>query len=242
MHVRLITLFVIVAAVWAPAAHADATAGVRMLSCAPWEEQFGGSVTYAARMTAVPGTARMWLRIRLLEKIGDGRFQRLSAEGLGVWRKSSPGATVFRYEQRVRGLHRGAIYRAVVRYRWLDAKGEPILTARRRSRRCSQDGGLPNLRIASIDVKPGEVEGTSSYKVQIVNGGTAVAQNVGVLLRVDGEVVDEAEVIEVLEPGETRTVTFNGPVCRRQMRVVVDPKQLIAESHEQDNVRDPSCL
>jgi hypothetical protein len=193
-------------------------------------------------MSAVPGTARMWLRIRLFEKTGDGGFERVPTEGLGVWRKSRRGASVFRYEQRVRGLHRGAVYRVVVHYRWIGEDGEPLLTTRRRSRRCSQDGGLPNLRIAAVNVKSGEVEGTALYKVKVVNRGTAPAESVRVVLRVDGEVVDEAEVIDVLEPKEVRTVTFNGPVCRRHMRVVVDPSQLIAESDEEDNVRDPSCL
>jgi hypothetical protein len=241
MHVRLAILFVVLVAVWAPAAQADAPAVVRMLSCTPWEEGLGGSVTYVARMKSVPGAARMALRIRLFEKIGDGTFERVSAEGLGVWRKSHPAASVFRYEQHVRGLHKGSIYRVTVGYRWLDADGQPILTARRRSARCSQDGGLPNLRIASIDVSSGEVKETSVYKVRVVNRGTAPAANVGVLLRVDGEIVDE-EVIEALQPKEVHTVTFNGPVCRERMRVVVDPDELIAESRERDNVRDPSCL
>jgi hypothetical protein len=242
MRVRLATLFAVLAALWAPAAHADTNPVIRMLACVPWDEQAGGAVAYAARMTAVPGTKRMWLRIRLFEKTGDGRFERVSAEGLGVWRKSRRGASVFRYEQRVRGLHRGAVYRVVVNYRWIGQDGERILSARRRSRRCSQDGGLPNLRVARINVNPGEVEGTAVYKVKIANRGSAPAENVSVVLRVDGEVVDEAEVIAVLGPKETRTLTFNGPVCRRRMRAVVDPKRLIRESNEEDNVRDPSCL
>jgi hypothetical protein len=241
MHVRVASLFVALAALSAQPAHADVPAKVRMLSCTPWEEGFGGSVTYAARMKSLPGAARMALRIRLFEKVGDGKYEPVSAEGLGVWRKSHPDASVFRYEQHVRGLHEGAVYRVTVHYRWLDATGQPILTARRRSDRCSQDGGLPNLRIASIDVSPGEVEETSVYKVRVVNRGAALAQNVGVLLRVDGEIVDE-EVIDALQPKEVHTVTFNGPVCRYRMRVVVDPDELITESHERDNVRDPRCL
>jgi archaellum component FlaF (FlaF/FlaG flagellin family) len=59
---------------------------------------------------------------------------------------------------------------------------------------------------------------------------------------VDGEVVDDAEVVDVLAPGESRRVTFTGPVCRERIRVVVDPKGLIAESRERDNVLSPSCL
>ena len=239
MHVRLATLLVSMATFAAPAAHAaDAPAGVRMLSC----DGSAGSVTYSARMHAVPDTHRMSLRIRLFEKVGDGEFKRVSAEGLGVWRKSRPGASAFHWEHSIEGLTNGATYMVVVRYRWFGSGGAPILTARRRSARCRPPAGLPNLRVASIDTKPGEVEGTAVYKVTIANRGSAAAQNAGVLLRVDGQVVDEAEVINVLEPNQTRTVTFNGPVCRKRMRVIVDPKEVIDESREGDNVRDPSCL
>jgi hypothetical protein len=242
MHTRLALLVVTAAALCAPAvAQADDTARVRMLSCEPSQENVGGAVTYAARMQAVSGAKRMSLRFRLLERAGDGEFERVSAEGLEVWRKSRADAEVFYYEQRVEGLHDGAVYRAVVRYRWRDKDGELIHTARRRSEACVQEGGLPNLRVAGIDVDPGEVKKTAVYKVKIVNGGTAPARTVGVLLRVDGEIVDE-EVIELLDPKETQTVTFNGPVCHRHMRVVVDPKDLITESREQDNALDPSCL
>jgi len=133
------------------------------------------------------------------------------------------------------------VYRAVVRYRWVDADGQVIRTARERSRVCRQ-GGLPNLRVRRMDAGPGDVEGTAVYRVRVVNRGAAPARNVGVLLRVDGEVVDDAETIEVLEAGEAATVTFNGPVCRRRLRVIVDPKDKIAESRERDNVRGATCL
>ena len=227
------------AAFAAPAAHAStAPADVRMLSC----DEAARSVKYIARMDPVPETHRMALRIRLLERVGDGKFERVSADGLGVWRKSRPEASAFHWEHDIEGLSRGATYRVVVRYRWYDSDGERILTARRRSAACHQSAGLPNLRVAAIDTRPGEVDGTAVYRVTIANRGAATAQNVGVLLRVDGEIVDEAEVIKVLERNETRTVTFNGPVCRQRMRVVVDPKELIDESRERDNVRDPSCL
>jgi hypothetical protein len=243
MHVRLAIMLAVLAAGQASAAHAaDAPAGVRVLTCEGWQQGEPGVVLYSAHMRAVPGTARMSLRIRLLEKYGDGDFKRVSAEGLGVWRKSRPGATAFRYKQRVRGLHQGAVYRAVVQYRWLGADGEPFLRARRRSHVCSQGDALPNLRVASLETEPGEVETTAVYRARIVNQGDAAAQNVAVLLRVDGEVVDESEVIDTLEPGAERTVTFNGPVCREKMRVVVDPKELIAESRELDNVLASTCL
>jgi archaellum component FlaF (FlaF/FlaG flagellin family) len=242
MPARLVTLLVLIAAAWAPSAHAASPAVVRMLSCTHWQEGADGSVMYVARMHSIEDSVRMSLRIRLLEKLGDGDFERVSAEGLGVWRKARAGASKFRWEQEIGGLRQGAVYRAVVRYRWHDADGNLIRAERRRSSLCDQDGALPNLRVDSIKTRAGEVEKTAVYKVKIVNDGLSEARNVGVLLRVDGEVVDEAETIDVLEPNESRTVTFNGPECHQRLRVVVDPKQLISESRERDNVLSPSCL
>ena len=244
MHVRLVILLVAALAVGpASAAHAaDVPAGVSVLTCEAWKAGKPGQVLYSAHMHAVPGTARMALRIRLLERYGNGDFERVSAEGLDVWRKSRADASVFRYKQRVRGLHRGAVYRAVVHYRWFGPDGDVFLKARRRSQICSQGDALPNLQVASVETAPGQVENTAAYKATIVNRGDALAQNIGVLLRVDGEVVDESEVIDALQPGEERTVEFNGPVCQEKLRVIVDPKELIAESREQDNVHALSCV
>lgn len=241
MHVRrLIPLVVVIAlAATAPAAHAAGQADVRVVSCTPWQEGEGGSVTYAARMRAVPGTERMALRIRLLEKFSGGEFRRIAS---GPWRKSRPRVAAFNWEHHVDGLRQGGIYRAVVHYRWYGADGERIHSARVRSGACKQPGRLPNLRVASIDTRRGDVDGTAVYRVQIANRGDAAARRVGVLLRVDGEVVDEVEVIDTLQPNEIRTVVFNGPVCRRHLRVVVDPRELIAETRERDNVRAPTCL
>jgi hypothetical protein len=241
MRVRLVILLAALAVLPIPAAHADITAGVRIAACEAWHAGDPGYVVFAARMRAVPGTARMAIRIRLFERYGDGEFERVSAPGLGVWKKSEPGVSVFRHRQRIERLHQGAEYRAVVHYRWSDADGEVIQRARRASDVCSQGGGLPNLRVARVRWQPGEVEGTAVYKVRVVNDGVSTARNVGVLLRIDGEVVDEAETIDRLEPGEARRVTFIGPVCRRDIRVVVDP-DAIAESREQDNVLSRSCL
>lgn len=225
----------------APAAHAQPKPTVRVVSCSAGEGDAGGAVTYQARMRAVSGTERMSLRIRLFERFADGRFHQVAAEGLDVWRKSRPGALAFVYDQHVNGLRGGGVYRAVVHYRWHGSAGV-IRRERVRSAPCKQPGGLPNLRVAGIEAKPGDVEGTAVYRVQIANRGGSAARRVGVLLRVDGEVVDEAEVIAALEPGEARTVSFNGPVCRRQLRVIVDPRELIPESRERDNVRAPTCL
>lgn len=244
MHVRALILLALALGAFPAAAHASAEspASVRVLSCSPWQEGVGGTVSYDARMRAVPDTERMALRIRLLEKQSNAeRFSPLEAEGLGVWRKSRPGASVFNYEQQVRGLRYGAVYRAHVDYRWLNRAGERIRTVEKISPPCRQGGGPPNLRIAGVAVGQGAVENTALYNVTVVNRGDSEARGVGVLLRVDGEVVDESEVIESLAPGESRTISFRGPLCRNRLRAVVDPKDAIAESREDDNVRTAEC-
>jgi hypothetical protein len=241
MHVRVAILVTLLAVLPAPAAHADFSAGVRMLECQPADGESEGAVVYRARMHAAPDSARMALRIRLFAKYGDGEYERVEGEDLGVWHRSRAGVTAFRWSHAVDGLHDGATYRAVVHYRWLDSDGDVIHTTRRRSETCVQGGGLPNLRVKKVDVRPGEVAGTAIYKVKVVNRGVVAAQNVAVLLRVDGEIVDE-KVLEVLPASETKSLRFNGPRCHDNMRVVVDPKDLISESREQDNARDPRCL
>jgi hypothetical protein len=225
-----------------PAAQADMRASVRMLSCSPWRPAEGGSVSYEARMRRVAGTARMAVRFHLLEKAAPGHFDAVRAGDPETWRRSRRGATDFRWVHRVEGLRQGGVYRVEVEYRWLAEDGSEIATVKRRSKRCRQPGGQPNLGVDAIEATPGVFDGTERYRVTVVNRGESEARGVGVLLRVDGEVVDEADPIETLAPGESRTISFSGPLCRRTLSAVVDPKDAIAESHEDDNVLTTGCV
>ena len=125
--------------------------------------------------TRCPARAGCRFASACFEKVGDGEFERVSAKGLGVWRKSRPDASAFRWEQRDRGPDARAPSTA-----WSCATAGTTTRASRSSRRGGgrvqlppAGGGLPNLRVAAIDIEPGEVEGTAVYKVKIVNRGTA---------------------------------------------------------------------
>jgi hypothetical protein len=225
----------------APAHAADPHASVRMLACSPWSEAAAGNVSYEARMQSVPGTARMAVRFRLLEKVG-GQFEPVEPGGQGAWRRSRRGAAEFRWVNRFEGLRQGGIYRVEVDYRWLADDGVQVAARARRSKRCKQPGRPSNLRVAAVEHVAGNFDATERYRVTVVNRGDTEARGVGVLLRVDGEVVDEADPIAVLAPGESRTVGFSGPICRRTLSAVVDPRDAIAESREDDNVRTVSCV
>jgi hypothetical protein len=92
-------------------------------------------------MTAVPGTARMAMRIDLEERATDGaEFHTVTASGLGVWRSSDPKVKVYKYLKQVTNVSAPAVYRGLVRFRWLNAKGHTIKRAERLTSRCVQPG------------------------------------------------------------------------------------------------------
>ena len=238
---KLLPILILLTLALPGAAHASSSASVRMVSCS-WQDGGGGSVSYEARMRSVPGTSRMVVRFHLLQRVPSGEFEEVAADGQDVWRESRRGATEFRWLHKVKGLKQGGEYRVRVDYRWMTDNRTVIQSARRKSKRCSEPGGPPNLRVAGIETVLGAFDGTARYRVTVVNRGGSDARRVGVLLRVDGAVVDEAEPIETLRPGESRTLSFSGPLCRRSLSAEVDPKDAIAESQEDDNVRTAGCV
>jgi hypothetical protein len=238
MRRRLLIAPVLVAvlAVAATTASAgDAPASVRLKACSIEDE----SALFVARMRQVSGSDRMWLRFRLLEK-GAAGFHVLKAPGLGRWRKSKPGVGAFSYRQAVRGLESGSLYRAQVDFRWYDASGNLILTARRRSPACRQYDVLPNLTATPTGRKATRQEGVVSYRVLVTNEGIAAATGVPVRLTVDGDVIDTV-TIAALAPAERHVIAIQGPACKRTVKAEADPDGVIVESSEADNAHEVAC-
>jgi hypothetical protein len=100
------------------------------------------SATFLAEMTATPGTGRMSMRIELQERpASEVAFRNVAAPGLGVWRAAAPGVKVYRYIKQVTNLSAPAVYRAAVRFRWLNTKGKLIRGVERRTTACVQPAG-----------------------------------------------------------------------------------------------------
>ena len=90
-------------------------------------------------MTAVPGTARMQMRVELDERVpGELQYRTVVDPALGVWRGSAPGVKLFTHIQQVSNLSAPAFYRGVVRFRWLNAKGRVIKFEELRTAVCEQ--------------------------------------------------------------------------------------------------------
>jgi hypothetical protein len=118
-------------------ASSSAVASLEQCATAPAASE--RSATFAGEMTALPGTARMEIRIDVLERLpGEGQYRTVSAPGLGVWRDSSPGVKTYTSFNTVNDLSAPAFYRGAVRFRWLNAKGRAIKSEELRTPRCEQ--------------------------------------------------------------------------------------------------------
>jgi len=107
--------------------------------CVSVGEQAERSATFSGEMTAITGAARMAMRIEVQERMpGEELFHTVSAPGLGVWRGSDPGVKIYKYVRQVTNLSSPAIYRALVRFHWLDEGGHVIRRAERRTPKCEQ--------------------------------------------------------------------------------------------------------
>jgi CARDB len=224
------------AAVAAPAAgDGRPPANVRLGACSIDTQ----SALFIARMRQVSGSDRMWLRFKLFEKAGSG-FHPLKAPGLGRWRRSKPGVGAFAYKQAVKGLEAGSLYRAVVDFRWYDADGNVVLTARRHSPACRQFDVLPNLTGQPLASKSVGQQGVVRYRILVTNEGIATATSIPVRLTVDGDVVDTVTIDE-LAPAERQIIGITGPQCTKSVKVDIDPDGVIVESSDADNTDELPC-
>ncbi|HEX4720452.1 MAG TPA: CARDB domain-containing protein [Thermoleophilaceae bacterium] len=196
------------------------------------------AATFYGRMTTVPGTAKMQMRFQLMERLGHDPFTKLDVPALRQWRTSQAGVQRFGWKQTVDALRVGGAYKARIQYRWLTAAGTVIESLSRDTRVCR--GPLPNLAVSDLTVKPGPTADTRSYRVSVQNTGKLAADGVDVSLSVDNAVLDTI-TINHLGAGESRAVSFTGPVCRNAVRVTADPDNSIGESLENDNSQLFSC-
>jgi hypothetical protein len=126
------------------ASGARPSASAALEQCVTAVNQTERSATFAGEMTAIGGSARMEMRIDVLERMPEElRFHAVSAPGLGVWRSSSQGVKVYKYLKQVTNLSAPAFYRAAVRFRWLNARGRLMKAVELRTARCQQPPAPP---------------------------------------------------------------------------------------------------
>jgi hypothetical protein len=230
----------VAAALLPAAAQAAPITALKVRACQTGDTKKERFATFYGRMSAVPGTARMLMRFTLIDRSSDGATLVNAPSKLSKWKRSRRGVKSFGYAQTVTALKAGSAYAAIVEFRWLDAHGTTIKSLRRTSADCRQDGDLPNLTISGVTARAGAAKGTELYTVAVANRGTADAKSMKVDLAVDGAAADTAE-IDLLEPGETKTVEISGPACTTKVRAVVDRLDSVGETTEDDNSLSMRC-
>ena len=114
-------------------------AAATLEQCLTAPQQSERSATFAGAMTAIAHSVRLAMRIEIQERRpAEAQFHTVSAPGLGAWRESDPGVKAYRYVKQVTNLSAPALYRALVRFRWLGADGRSIRRLERHTATCLQ--------------------------------------------------------------------------------------------------------
>ncbi len=119
--------------------------------------QAGRSVTFTGQMETVAGAHRMAIEIVVQEHTAEEEgFHTLTTAGLGSWQRSEAGVKIYKVRQAVTDLPAPAVFRAIVRYRWLNEKGQVIRHDERRTPICRQPG--ERTKAAATPAKPARAD------------------------------------------------------------------------------------
>jgi hypothetical protein len=200
------------------------------------------SAAFTASMPALPRTRRMQMRFDLFQRTGRGGFVALRLPHWGVWQRSRAGVPGFVYTKRVTGLQAPAGYRAVVRFRWLDARGRVQRRARRATRACRQPDLRPDLQASGLTAELGATPQTATYRFTVTNAGRGDAGPFAVVLTANRTPQPEQR-LGGLAAGAGEVVTLIGPRCAPGsiVRVAVDSASEVVEGRERNNAVNAPC-
>lgn len=210
---RLILLVSVLAGLL-PAATASAKPRAVVASC----DRIHRTAVFEGRMDTLPDAQRMQMRFRLQVFTPDEpEWSVLAVPGFSAWVTSDPGRTRYVYTKRVESLLAPAAYRVVTRFRWLDADGAVLRTARAVSKPCRQPDPRPDLRVFQLGLAPGS---SQRYDVTLRNAGRGDAAASVVQLALPDGTVLSADVPPIA-PGGREDVFVTGPACRPGSTVTV---------------------
>lgn len=215
-------------------AQAATNASVALTACVPRER----AAEFEARMATVEGAKRMKMRFTLqVRKPSKRVFKRVAAPGFNSWTTADPGTTRYVFTRRVEALIGPASYRAMVRFRWVDAHGATVATARAYSRACRQPDHRPNLTVRALSV-----EGGRNYVVLVANTGRSASGPFDLQVALPDRVLGPVTV-QSLHPREERLVRIRGPRCEAgtSITATVDPLDVADERSETDNALTATC-
>jgi hypothetical protein len=216
---------------------------VKVAACTTGADAAARAAAFTASMPAGAQTKRMQMRFTLMQRLGTATktaFKKVAVPGWGGWSTSDPGRQGFVFTRRVEALTAPAAYRAVVTFRWLDAKGHTQRTATRTTPICDQPDPRPDLVLAGLDAAP--VGSGAAYTVSVENEGHAGADPFAVTVTVDG-VTSDPVTLGPIAPGAQATGSVAAPRCSAgsTITVTLDAAGAVDESVEGDDIVQRPC-
>ncbi|MCW2983139.1 MAG: hypothetical protein JWR63_709 [Conexibacter sp.] len=233
------------AAAAAPAHAADkVTLSAKLAACTTGADEAERAAVFTGSMPAASATKRMQMRFVLAQRTGAGPkgiYKKVVVPGWGVWEKSEPGRQGFVFTKRIEALAAPAAYRAVVTFRWYDAKGHAQRTATRTTPACEQPDPRPDLVFGGLDAVA-LANDTAAYSVSVGNDGHSDAVPFAVTVTVDGTTTDPV-VLGPLAAGDRVSRTIAAPRCApgSTITVTIDAANAVDESVESDDVVQRPC-
>ncbi|HWI73013.1 MAG TPA: CARDB domain-containing protein [Baekduia sp.] len=202
------------------------------------------AAAFTGSMPSTAGTKRMQMRFLLTQRLGPGpkgTYKKLSVPGWGGWEKSYPGKQGFVFTKRIEALTAPAAYRAIVTFRWLDAKGHVLRTTSRTSAACEVPDPRPDLVLAGVDAAATGKD-TAAYTVAVGNEGHSEAVPFAVTVTVGG-VVSDPVILGPIAAGDRVSGTLAAPRCvpGSTITVTIDAANAVDESVEDDDVVERPC-
>jgi hypothetical protein len=206
----------------------------RLVACEAGATPAERFAVFTGSMPALAGATRMEMRFDLLQRhIGALGFARIPLPKWGQWEHTERrGIAGFIFTKRVEQLSAPASYRAAVRFRWLDAVGNVLRTARRVSASCHEQDPRPDLEVGRLSAAP-----DGRYLVEIVNDGLTDAAPFVMAL--------ETATTQVpgLPAGQRRIVAVAGERCApgNAVHIALDTGDDVEEADELDDAVTRPC-
>jgi hypothetical protein len=216
----------------------------KVAACTTGPDAVARAAAFTGSMPAAAQTKRMMMRFTLMQRTGSSLkspYKKVAVPGWGGWEKSDVGRAGFVFTKRVEALTAPAGYRAVITFRWLDAKGHAQRTTTRTTPACEQPDPRPDLELAGFDAAVvGQT--TAAYTVSVANEGHAEADPFAVTVTVDG-VTSDPITLGPVDAGARATATLAAPRCApgSTVTVTLDVAGTVDESVEGDDVVQRPC-
>ena len=192
---------------------------------------------FTGRVSAYRRSPKMQMRFTLQALTPDEpRWRRVDTPGFGEWITAPAGLNKYTYDMTVQELLAPASYRAVVHFRWRNARGKLIHSERAVSGVCRQPDSRPDLLLRNVKADP------AGYVAVVFNRGREAAGPFDVRFVRDGVLLGSARVAG-LEPQTAVDVFLPGTRCApgTPLEAVVDPLSEVDESNEFNDALSAFC-